>query len=178
VKRHGLLSFARLAAQIAREQLPDYASKFAPKRYTQPSLLACLCLKEYLHMDYHGAEALLASAQQLQEALGPRTVPDPSTSWWFSRHRLKPRLLACVLTYGRDDLARFSEGLLPSHRRAIDDLVHCRTAALGGHLLPCDHGGQAHDVDHACRHRSCPQCHRQATKTTWTISCAAPRPKR
>ena len=30
---------------------------------------------------------------------------------------------------------RFGEGLLPSHRRAMDDLVHCRTETLGGHLL-------------------------------------------
>jgi hypothetical protein len=33
--------------QIARKQLSDYGSKFAPKRYRQPSLLACLCLIVY-----------------------------------------------------------------------------------------------------------------------------------
>jgi hypothetical protein len=59
---------------------------------------------------------------------------------------------------------RFGEGLLPSHRRAMDDLVHCRTETLGGHLWPCEHGGQEHDVDHSCRHRSCPTCHRQDTE--------------
>jgi hypothetical protein len=47
VKRDDLLGFARLAVPIVRQQLPDYASKFAPRRYKQPSLLACLCLKEY-----------------------------------------------------------------------------------------------------------------------------------
>jgi hypothetical protein len=46
----------------------------------------------------------------------------------------------------------------PSHRRAIDDLVHCRTEALGGHLWPCDHCGQEHDVYHSCRHRRGPTC--------------------
>jgi hypothetical protein len=35
---------------------------------------------------------------------------------------------------GRDDLDRFGEPLLPRHRRAMADLVHCRTEALGGHL--------------------------------------------
>jgi Transposase DDE domain/Transposase domain (DUF772) len=98
VKRHDLLCLVRLAVQIARKQLPDYASKFAPKRYRQPSLLACLCLKEYLHLDYRGTEALLASAPPLQEALGLPTVPDHSTLWWFSRHRVKPRLLERLLT--------------------------------------------------------------------------------
>jgi hypothetical protein len=69
VKRNDLLHFARLAWQLARKQLPDHASKFAPRRYTQPSRLACLCLKEYLHLDYRGAEALLASAHELRAAL-------------------------------------------------------------------------------------------------------------
>jgi hypothetical protein len=35
---------------------------------------------------------------------------------------------------GPDDQERFGESFLPSHRRAMDDLVHCRTEALGGHL--------------------------------------------
>jgi hypothetical protein len=98
VKRHDLLRLARLAVRIARTQLPDYASQFAPKRYTQPSLLACLCLKEYLRVDYRSTEALLASAQELRAALGLHAVPDHSTRWWFSRHQVKPRLLARVLT--------------------------------------------------------------------------------
>jgi Transposase DDE domain len=98
VKRDDLLRLARLAMQIARTQVPDYASPFAPKRYTQPSLLACLCLKEYLHLDYRSAEALLASAHELRAALGLHAVPDHSTLWWFSRHKVKPRLLARLLT--------------------------------------------------------------------------------
>ena len=51
MKRHDLGRLVRLAVQITRQQLPDYASKFAPKRSRQPSLLACLCLREYLHLD-------------------------------------------------------------------------------------------------------------------------------
>jgi hypothetical protein len=98
VKRYDLLRLARLAVQIARTQVPDYASPFAPSRYTQPSLLAWLCLKEYLHRDYRSAEALLASAQELRAALGLHAVPDHSTLWWFSRYKVKPRLPARVLT--------------------------------------------------------------------------------
>ena len=98
MKRHDLLCVARLAVQIARTQMPDYASKFAPRRFTQPSLLACLCLKEFLHMDYRSCEALLASAQELRAALGLHAVPDHSMLWWFSRHKVKPRLLARALS--------------------------------------------------------------------------------
>jgi Transposase zinc-binding domain len=61
-------------------------------------------------------------------------------------------------------LERYGQDLLPSHRRAVDDMVHGRTEALGGHLLPCDHCGQAHYVDHACRNRSGPTCHRLDTE--------------
>jgi Transposase zinc-binding domain len=60
--------------------------------------------------------------------------------------------------YGPAYLERFGAGLLSSHRRAMDDLIHGRTETLGGHLWPCDHGGQEHDVYHFCRHRSCPTC--------------------
>ena len=98
MRRDDLLHLARLAVQIARTQLRDYASTFAPKRYTPPSLLACLCLKEFLRMDYRSCEALLASAQELRVALGLHAVPDHSTWWWFGRYKVKPRLLGRVLT--------------------------------------------------------------------------------
>ena len=90
--------------------MPDHASKFAPRRYTQPSLLACLCLKEYLHLDYRGTEALLASAHALRAALALRAVPDHSPLWWFQRYKVKPRLLARLLTE--------TVGLFRRHRSA------------------------------------------------------------
>jgi hypothetical protein len=116
-----------LAVQIARQQVPDYASKFAPKRYRQPSLLACLCLKEYLHLDYRGMEALLASAQQLQEALGLPTVPKHSTLWWFSRHKVKPRLLERLLT---ETVRLFERAATPCSRAvAVDSTGFARAPA-------------------------------------------------
>jgi hypothetical protein len=59
---------------------------------------------------------------------------------------------------------RFGEALLPSQRRAIDDLLRCRTEALGGQWLQCDHWGQEPDVYHCCRTRSGPKCHQQDTE--------------
>lgn len=95
--RQDLLQFARLAYRLAGHVLPPYSSKFAPKKFTQPSLLACLCLKEYLRLDYRGLEALLVSAAELRAALGVRTVPDHSTFHWFARHQIRPRFLVQVL---------------------------------------------------------------------------------
>jgi len=49
--------------------------------------------------------------------------------------------------------------LLPSHRRALSDIVACRTAALGGHVQACDHCGTRQYSYHSCRNRHCPKCH-------------------
>jgi hypothetical protein len=43
----------------------------------------------------------------------------------------------------------------------MNELRNCRTAAWGGYLWQCDHGGQEHDASHSCRHRRCPNCHPQ-----------------
>jgi hypothetical protein len=40
-----------------------------------------------------------------------------------------PEVADVFRRYGGEDLERCGQDLLPSHRRAIDDLVHCRTAA-------------------------------------------------
>ena len=52
----------------------------------------------------------------------------------------------------------------PSHRRAIADILACRTEALGGHLERCTGCGAEVLVFHACRNRSCPQCHGEQTR--------------
>jgi hypothetical protein len=75
-----------------------------------------------------------------------------------------PEVADVLRRYGREYLERFGQDLLPSHRRAMDDLIYCRTEALGGHLLQCDHCGQEHYAYHSCRNRSCPKCHHQDTE--------------
>jgi hypothetical protein len=75
-----------------------------------------------------------------------------------------PEMADVFRRYGRDYLDRFGQDLLPSHRHAIDDILRCRTEALGGQLLQCEHCGQEHYVYHSCRNRSCPKCHHLATE--------------
>ncbi len=48
--------------------------------------------------------------------------------------------------------------MLPSHRRAISDILHCRTAALGGSLYRCDECAALEYRYHSCRNRHCPRC--------------------
>lgn len=54
--------------------------------------------------------------------------------------------------------------LLPSHRRALADLLTCRTAARGGHLRRCDSCDETQYRYHSCRNRHCPKCHGEQTR--------------
>lgn len=66
--------------------------------------------------------------------------------------------------FGEEYLARYDSTILPSHRRAIQDITACRTPALGGHLWHCDDCDKDVFVFHGCRNRSCPACHTSQTK--------------
>ena len=61
-------------------------------------------------------------------------------------------------------LAAYGVAMLPSHRRAIADIMACRTAALGGHLWRCDSCAGEVFAYHSCKNRSCPKCHTQQTE--------------
>jgi hypothetical protein len=43
-------------------------------------------------------------------------------------------------------------------RRAAYRMRHCRTAAMGGHVVSCPEGHVQRVAYNSCRHRSCPQC--------------------
>ena len=48
---------------------------------------------------------------------------------------------------------------LPSYvRRAVQAILACRTARLGGHVQACPEGQVARIWDNSCRHRMCPPC--------------------
>ena len=93
-----LLSFAHLAYEVARRSVPERRHPFAPKRYTQPQLLACVLLKEYLGLDYRTARETIELSGALREALGLATVPDHTTLWRFARDGATPEVVALALT--------------------------------------------------------------------------------
>lgn len=74
-----------------------------------------------------------------------------------------PELADIFRRYGPEYLARFGDKLLPSHRRAMEDILRCRTSVLGGHLYVCDRCGHEDYSYHSCRNRSCPKCHTDQT---------------
>jgi hypothetical protein len=61
-------------------------------------------------------------------------------------------------------LAAHGAAMLPSHRRAISDILACRTQVLGGHLWRCDHCPHEVFSYHSCKNRSCCKCHTNDTE--------------
>jgi hypothetical protein len=52
------------------------------------------------------------------------------------------------------------------HRKVMQQIVACRTPALGGHRHWCDACGYERFVYHSCRNRHCPKC-QTAAKEAW-----------
>jgi hypothetical protein len=55
-------------------------------------------------------------------------------------------------------VAQFGSVLTTEQRRAIRDLVACRTAVLGGHVEACDRCAVRRVAYNSCRNRHCPKC--------------------
>src|SRR6266481_6850776 len=81
----GLLPFARVALQVATQVLPPYRSRFSKQQFTQPQLLAVLCLMCYEDWTFREAEVRLREHHELRAALPLQAVPDYTTLYRFLR---------------------------------------------------------------------------------------------
>jgi len=68
-----------------------------------------------------------------------------------------------VRRYGDVYLEKFGHDMPPSHRRALQDIRHCRTEVLGGHVYVCNQCGHRQYAYHSCKNRNCPKCQREDT---------------
>jgi hypothetical protein len=59
---------------------------------------------------------------------------------------------------GVDFLRQYGSILSNEQRRVLDDLVKCRTTALGGHKERCQACGHERITYNSCRNRHCPKC--------------------
>src|SRR5262249_9840770 len=60
--------------------------------------------------------------------------------------------------HGPDYRAKFADRILPSHRRAMEDICRCRTETPGGpgyYLANCQEHRYSY---HSCKKRHCPKC--------------------
>ena len=82
--RVGYVRFAAVALEAARAVVPDYRCRRSKHTYTQPQLLAVLCLMRYADWTFRDAEVHLAEHTELRTALGlGARVPDHTTLWRF-----------------------------------------------------------------------------------------------
>ena len=75
-----------------------------------------------------------------------------------------PELADVFRRFGGSYLKAHGAAILPSHRRAVADIIACRTEALGGQLWCCNNCGTLRHVFHSCRNRACPKCHGEQTQ--------------
>jgi hypothetical protein len=75
----GLVTCATIALRVGQASLPTSRSKFSKHQFTQPQLLAILCLMRYEDWTFREAEVRLAEHAELRAALGLRHVPDYTT---------------------------------------------------------------------------------------------------
>jgi len=79
------------ALRVAREALPEYASRTSRKDFTQHQHVAILALKAFLKLDYRGVVALLQDCGDLRDALGLAKVPHYATLCKAEQRLMKKR---------------------------------------------------------------------------------------
>jgi hypothetical protein len=92
----GLVEFAKYALAIAKRAMPLYGSKYSKHIFTQPQLLAILCLMRYEDWTFRETEVRLQEHVELRKALGLKQTPDYTTFYRFMR-RLHPELIQTAL---------------------------------------------------------------------------------
>ena len=85
----GLLPFAHIALQVCRAVLPRYRSRFSKHQFTQPQLLAILCLMRYEDWTFREAEVRLGEHRELRQAL--RLVRCPMGGPWTGARAMQPQ---------------------------------------------------------------------------------------
>jgi hypothetical protein len=70
--------------------------------------------------------------------------------------------------YGQKYLLKYGIHILPSHKKAMQDVTYCRTPDMGGQTWKCEHCGKIKYSYHSCRNRHCPKCQNDRT-TQWLL---------
>jgi hypothetical protein len=100
-----VVRFARAALAAAHGVLPVYRTPFSKQRFTQPQLLAILCLRSQYGWSLRATELVLGRDREIRAALALREAPDHTTLYRFAG-RLPPgeleRALRAARAYARD----------------------------------------------------------------------------
>lgn len=93
----GLVQFTRTAMSVLKETVPQFRTKFSKHVFTQPQLMAIVCLMRYEDWTFREAEVRIAEHSELREALELKTVPDYTTLYRFVK-RVDDELVNRVLS--------------------------------------------------------------------------------
>jgi Transposase DDE domain/Transposase domain (DUF772) len=115
----GLLPFARVALDVATAVLPPYRTRFSKHQFTQPQLLAVLCLMRYEDWTFREAEVRLREHGELRRVLGLPRVPDHTTVYRFLK-RLDPKKIDHALGEAARRLGRAARRRRRRARVAVD----------------------------------------------------------
>ena len=97
------LQTAKEALAVGKGALPDYASKFSRKDFTQPQLFAILVLKQFFHTDDRGILQYLKDFKVLQNALKLKKLPHHTTLFHAQQRFLKKTELRPYLEPAYDE---------------------------------------------------------------------------
>jgi Phage integrase family/Transposase zinc-binding domain/Putative transposase len=151
--------------RVGRQRGLGKEASIHTRRHSDATHLLARGISLRVIQELRGHQSPSTTARDTQLTLNPFAVVHATSNALMAElspcgSRGMPEVADVFRRYGPDYRARFGADLLPRHRRAMDDIIHCRTAALGGHLWQCKHCGQEHDVYHSGRTRSGPTCHR------------------
>ena len=65
--------------------------------------------------------------------------------------------------HGNSYLSKYFAGMLPSHIKAFDDIIKCRTPIMGGKVYYCPDCIKYEYSYHSCGNRNCPKCQNDKT---------------
>jgi hypothetical protein len=124
----GLVPFAQLALQVAARGLPRYRTRFSKHQFTQPQLLAMVCLMRYADWTLREAEVRVNEHGELRRALRLRSVPDYTTLHRFLRRVPEPTFAALlaetVRRFPRREPARVAVDATGVPHRATSTYYH------------------------------------------------------
>jgi hypothetical protein len=120
----GLVRFGQVALDVTQATVPRYRTTFSKHQFTQPQLLAILCLMRYEDWTFREAEVRLAEHSELRRALRLHSVPDYTTLYRFLR-----RLDETSITHALNEVVRRMS--LPRPRRRAQVAVDATGLAQG-----------------------------------------------
>jgi len=67
-------------------------------------------------------------------------------------------------TYGPEYIDKFGDAMPSEHRKVIDAIIKCKTAACGHAVYECEACREPHTVFRSCGNRHCPNCQHHKTR--------------